>query len=471
MVALKEYDLIVIGSGSVMNLVDPLLQQKPEAKIAVIDKDEPGGICLTRGCIPSKILLYPAEMVRRIEEARDLGVISEFKKIDFPWIMERMRKLIYKDIDSIRSGLSSSPSIDYYHSIASFVSPYTLGVEGETIRSKMIFLCTGSKITIPKIEGIEEVNYLTSDTILKLEKLPESIIIVGGGYIAAEYGHFLSSMGSKVTVIGRNPRFLPDEEPEVSILAQKELSKHMKIATNKEVKKMESGKTKKVIAEDRRTGKKETFEASEVMIATGRGPTSDILQPELGGVKTTKEGWIAVNEYLETSLPNVWALGDATGHYLFKHVANYESELVYNNAILKKRVPADYHAIPHAVFTFPEIASVAMGEEEATKKFGKENILIGYYKYENTAKGEAMNAKDYFVKVILEEKSYKILGAHIIGPEASVLVQEIINVMYTNEGAQVINSAMHIHPALNEVVQRAFSSLYSVDQYHEMLSH
>ena len=233
---MKEYDLIVIGSGSAMNIVDPMIQENPKIRIAVIDKDEPGGICLTRGCIPSKILLYPAELVRRAEEARELGVDASIKKIDFKKIMDRMRTLIYKDIDQIREGLSNSPNIDYYHSTAEFTAPYTMKVDGKEIKSKMIFLCIGSKTIIPPIKGLDKMSYHTSDTVLKLTELPDSIAIVGGGYIAAEFGHFFACMGSKVTIIGRNTQFIPEEEPEVSLLAKNVLGRHMTILTNHEVK-------------------------------------------------------------------------------------------------------------------------------------------------------------------------------------------------------------------------------------------
>jgi mycothione reductase len=453
-----------------MNIVDPMIQENPKIRIAVIDKDKPGGICLTRGCIPSKILLYPAELVRLAEEANQLGVITEIKKIDFSFIMNRMKTLIGNDIEGIRQGLSNSENLDYFHDQAEFIAPYTLRIKDKEITSKMIFLCTGSETIIPPIKGLDGVKYLTSDTILDLTKLPESVAIVGGGYIAAEYGHFLSSMGSNVTIIGRNPRFLPEEEPEISELARKELSKHLTVLTNHEVKEVEEkiDGTKKIKAFDRGSKKDVVVEAKEIMIAAGRGPTTKILHPERSGIKTTEDGWIKVNEFLETTQPNIWALGDADGSFLFKHVANYESEIVYYNAVLKRNVKVDYHAIPHAVFTYPEVAGVGMGEKEAIEKLGEDNILIGFYKYENTAKGEAMNVKDYFVKVIAE-RSGKILGAHIIGPQASVLIQEIINVMYTQEqSVEVIDRAIHIHPALNEVVQRAFSSLMPVEHYHHM---
>ena len=471
---MKEYDLIAIGSGSAMNIVSAVIQENPHMKIAVIDKDAPGGICLTRGCIPSKILLYPAELVRTISRAEEFGVEVDIRKIDFEKVMERMRTLIGGDINMIRQGLSNSENIDYYPDVAEFVGPYTLKVGDETITSKMIFLCTGSKPIIPPIKGLEKVGYLTSDTVLKMNRLPESIAIVGGGYIAAEYGHFFSAMGSKVTIIGRNPQFLKQEEPEVSALAKKELEKHMTILTNHEVREAEKtsmGK-KRLVAVNRENGEKAVITADEILIATGRGPNTDVLHPERGGVETDKRGWIIVDEYLEASQPNIWALGDANGRQLFKHAANYESVIVYYNAILRKRVKVDYHAIPHAVFTYPEIASVGVREKEAIEKYGKDNVLIGIHRYEDTAKGEAMGVKDYFVKVIVEKETMKILGAHIIGPYASVLIQEIINLMYTPEqSAEPIINGMHIHPALNEVVERAFRSLMPPDQYHQLIEH
>ena len=471
---MKEYDLIVIGTGSAMNPIDTLIQENPNMKIAVVDKDDPGGICLTRGCIPSKILLYPAELVRTIERAGKFGIDVNVEKINFETVMERMRTLIYEDINMIREGLSHSENINYYPDVAEFTAPYKLKVGDDTITSKMIFLCTGSKPKIPPIKGLEKVGYHTSDTVLKTNQLPKSLAIVGGGYIAAEYGHFFSAMGSKVTVIGRNPQFLPKEEPEVSALAKKELQKHMTIITNHEVREAEKtlmGK-KKLVAVDRENGKKMEITAEEILVAVGRGPNTDILHPERGKIKTDENGWIIVNEYLETSQPNVWALGDANGKYLFKHVANYESLVVYYNAILKRRVKVDYHAIPHAVFSYPEVASVGLREREAIEKYGKDKVLIGIQRYQDTAKGEAMGVKNYFVKVIVEKGTMRILGAHIIGPQASVLIQEIINLMYTpKQSAEPIIYGMHIHPALSEVIERAFRYLMPPEQYHHVIEH
>ena len=468
---MKEYDVILIGTGSGMEIVEAMTQNSPDIKAAVIDKDEPGGICLTRGCIPSKLLIYPAEIVRTVEKSSEFGIHTEIKKIDFKAVMERMRASINRDINAIRRGLSNSKNIDYYTDTAEFTAPYTLKVGRETITSKMIFLCTGSRPSIPPIDGLQEVGYLTSDTILHISQLPHSIAIIGGGYIAAEYGHFLSAMGSKVTIIGRNPQFIPEEEPEISAIAKWEMQKHATILTNHEVRKAEATSNgKKLTAFDRSNKKVAEVVAEEILVATGRRSNSDILHPEMAGIKTDSKGFIVADEHMQTSQPNIWVLGDADGKFLFKHVANYEARIAYYNAVLNKKIKANYHAVPHAVFTDPEIASVALGEKEAVEKFGKGNILMGFFKYADTAKGEAMARKHDFVKVIIKRDTGKILGAHIIGPQASVLMQEIINLMYTEtQSFEPLNEAMHIHPALSEVVARAFQTLMIPDQYHHYL--
>ena len=469
---MKTYDLISIGTGSAMNIVEAILQQDPEKKVAVIDKDDPGGICLTRGCIPTKILVYPAEIRRMVEAGAAVGVDAQIRKMDFKGVMERMRALVGRDVEEIRKGLSQAGNIDYYRNVAEFVAPYQLKVGNETITSKMIFLCLGSRPQVPPIAGLEAVACHTSDTILGIRKLPKTLAILGGGYIAAEYGHFFSAMGSKVVVMGRNPRFLPAEEPEVSDLAEKEMSKFMTVLTNHEVVAVEAAaKGKKTVrAKDRATGRTMSVDADEVLLALGRVSNSDVLHPERGGIKTDDKGWILVDEYLETSQPNVWALGDAVGKHLFKHVANYESKVVYYNAVLAQRVKADYRAVPHAVFSHPEIASVGLRQKEAIEAYGEDQVLIGFQRFHNTAKGEAMGLKDYFVKVLVEEGSTKILGAHVIGPQASLLIQEIVTLMYTGDmSMRPIVTGMHIHPALSEVVERAFISLMRVQDYEQAM--
>ncbi len=469
---MKHYDCIAIGTGSAMNVVQGLLSRNPETKIAVVDKDEPGGICLTRACIPSKLLVYPAEVVRYLEEAGMQGIHVHIEKIDFQYIMDKMHSFVSETSESIKQSLQELEGVDYYQEVAEFTGLYILRVGKKEIKADMILLCSGSRPAIPDISGLKEVEYLTSDTLLKLKELPGSLLILGGGYVAAEYGHFFSAMGSRVTILGRNPQFLPGEEPEISAVARRKMSKKMDILTNHEVFEVRSKDEHSILARvrDRKTGREKEIEAGKILVAAGRASNTDILRTDRAGIKTDSRGWLVVDEHLETSVKNVWGFGDATGRHLFKHVANYESQVVYANAVLKEPISIDYRAVPHGIFTYPEIAAVGMKEAEAVEAFGREEVAIGFKLFAETARGEAMGVRDCFVKIIVHQAEDKIVGAHIIGPQATILIQEVINLMYTkSQSMEPVLHGMHIHPSLSEAVERAFQNLMPLDDYHHML--
>lgn len=455
----KHYDIIAFGTGSSLNIVSELLNMGRPIKVAVIENSMVGGICLTRGCIPSKMLLYPAITIRRILESSRLGIKASINQVNFKGIITRTYNSIANESREIEESLIQHPYVDLYKGNGTFVGDYTIDINGKEIEGDIILLCTGSKPYIPPIDGLDEIDYLTNDNFFRdLRELPKRFVVIGGGYIAVELGFFMAMMGSKVTIIGRRPRIMHNEEPEISELFQRDLSKYMDLLANHEaVEVRKKGDSIIVTAENKETGNNIEIEADKILIAAGRASTSDITRPEKTGVKTNEKGWIITDKYMRTSKPDIWACGDANGIHMYKHKANYESQIVFYNAFLGKRAIATYHAVPHAIFTEPEIASVGMKEEEASKKY---DILVGYYKYENTAMGEAMMVKDYFAKVIVDRETYRILGAHIVGPEASILIQEIVSLMYTdNMSAVPIFRGMHIHPAMSEVVERAFYSL------------
>jgi dihydrolipoamide dehydrogenase len=323
----------------------------------------------------------------------------------------------------------------------------------------MIFIASGARPGIPPIKGIDKVDYLTSDTVLELETPPKSIMIIGGGYIGVEYGHFFSGIGTKTTIIQRPFKIVPDEEPEISDLLKRELEQRMAIHTGFEgVEVKQEGNVKILVARSREDGSLREFSADALMVAAGRVPNSDLLKPEKTGVHLDERGYVKVNEYLETSKKNIWAFGDAIGKEMFKHVANYEASVVWHNAVHDHKVKMEYSAAPHAVFTRPQIASVGLKEAEAKQQGYR--ILVGKALYKDTAMGGAMGEPEGLVKVIVERETGKILGGHIIGAEASILIQEITNAMVTEKGSYApIVQAMHIHPALSEVVQQAFGNL------------
>jgi len=428
-------------------------------KTAVVERGPMGGTCLNRGCVPSKMLIYPADIAVIIQEAAKLGVKASVTSIDFQGIMERMRRLITGDATAQARAVENTPNLKWFRDTGEFISDYTMKVGEHIITAEKIFIVSGARPGIPPIKGINSVDYLTSDTVLMLKEKPGSIIIIGGGYIGAEYSHFFASMGTKTTVIEFTPKILPGEEPEISDLLKKEMAKRMEVYTNSEVVEVrqQSG-VKTVVTKNRETGSISEFSAEALLVSTGRVPNSDVLKPERTGVKLDERGYIKVNEYLETGKKNIWALGDAIGKQMFKHVANYEAEIAWHNAVHDHKVPMNYSAVPHAVFTHPQIASVGLKEAEAKQQGYK--IMVGKAFYHETAMGAAMGDPEGFVKVIVEQKTGKILGGHIIGPEASILIQEIVNAMVTEDGSFApIIRAMHIHPALSEVVQQAFGKL------------
>ena len=451
----KGYDVIVIGSGSGATIVESALAHG--FKVAEVDRGPLGGTCLNVGCIPSKMLIVPADRVMEIQEAEKLGIHAEIDHIDFQSIMERMRRLISHDVAGIREATTSAAGLDFYEAEGHFVSKDTLQVGDVRIKGKRLYIASGSRPLLPPIKGIDEIEYLTNESVLRLEEKPESLIIIGGGYISAEYAHFFSAMGTAVTIVGRNVRLVPDEEPEVSEILKRKLAERMAVFTGIEIIEAEEhSEGVRVIGRDNGTGEKREFTAERVMIAAGRRSNADTLKVENAGIETDKRGSIRVNGYFETNVKNIWAFGDVIGKHLFTHVANREAVYAWHNSIHDSKVEMDYSAIPHAVFSHPQIASVGLTEAEAK---GDHDILVGRARYSDVAKGIAMMETDGFAKAILERETRKILGFHIIGPYAPILIQEVIDVM-ANEGVSGwVSEGMHIHPAMPEVVVRTLHNL------------
>ena len=454
---MERFDVLVVGTGSGMIIASTAVANG--FKVAVVDKGPMGGTCLNVGCVPSKMLIYPSDVIAAFNEAQALGVHGAVSSVDFENIMDRMHALVSHDSGEQARGVRETPDLKWFNQQGEFISDYTMRVGDEEIRAEMVFIVSGSRVGVPLFKGIENVSYLTSDSVLDLQVQPKSIIIIGGGYVGAEYAHFFSGIGTKTTLVQRNVRLVPEEEPEVSDLLRSELEKRMEIHVNSEVVEVKrEGNMKIVVARDRFDGSLREFQAEALMVAAGRVPNSDILKPEKTGVKLDEQGFIVVNEFLETSKKNIWAFGDAIGKEMFKHVANFEAGVAWHNAVHDHKVAMDYSNAPHAVFTHPQVASVGLKEAEA-RQMGYD-LLIGVAPYRQTAMGGAMGEPDGFVKVLVEKETGKILGAHIIGPEASSLIQEIVNAMTTNDRSYApIIRAMHIHPALSEVVQNAFGNL------------
>ncbi len=456
---MKTYDVIVIGGGSGTAIAEQALQHG--ASVALLNKPPIGGTCQNFGCIPSKMLIFPADIIAELGKATKLGISVEIKNIDFQAIMNRMRKVRKERQEHQQKGLNQIENFSYYEGEASFIDDYTLQVDEEQIKGKKIFIGAGARPLIPPIKGIDNINYLTNESLLELDEKPKSMIIIGGGYIAAEYAHFFSAMGTRITILQRSKRLVPNEEPEISEQLKKILEKNVDVFTETEaVEVRKNNGTIEAVGKNIQTNVKKTHSAEQILVAAGRKSNADILKVENTGVKTDKRGYIVVNEYLETSKNNIWAFGDIIGKQMFKHVANDEATIASNNALHDEQIKMEYHATPHAVFTHPQIAAVGITQEQAERE--GYDYLVGTAKYNDVAKGQAMMETEGFAKAIVNKKNGKILGFHVIGPYAPIVIQEVITIMAIGGQVGHIGHGMHIHPALPELVLRTLSNLKEV---------
>jgi mycothione reductase len=450
----REYDVIVIGSGSGMGVVSDALEDG--LKVALVDRGPLGGTCPNLGCIPTKVLVYPADRVMEIREAAKLGIEARIEKVDFGAVMAHMRRYVGDILEGAKTRIVSGDNFTFYNGQGRFVAENTIEVNGEQIKADRIAIVCGSRPVVPPIPGLAGVDYITNEGALELTVLPESLIIIGGGYIAVEFGHFFEAMGSQVTMIEMMDRLVTSEEPEISDLLLTELRKRMEVLTGTRAIEVKSTPTGVTVVTEGSDGQTREVSAAKLMLAVGRRPNTDTLDLEKTGVKLDPRGYVEVDEYLETSRPGIYASGDANGHQMFTHMANYEADVVSHNMLREKSLKVDYHAAPHAAFTHPQIASVGLRQAEAAKDH---HVLIGQAHYRDVVKGEAMLEEQGFAKAIVDADTDAILGFHIIGPYAPILIQEVTAIMAAGGTVEDVFRGIHIHPAMPELIQSTLGSL------------
>ncbi len=456
---MKEYDVIVIGSGSGLSIVSKAL--KRDLRVALVAEKYLGGTCFNVGCVPSKTLIYPADRVMEIREAEKLGVRASLSAIDFAGIMTRMRRRIAQGVEFQREWVEHTDNLDFYETRARFTGSYTMETaDGRLLRGRKIFLASGTSPAIPPVEGLAEAGYLTNETLLSLTERPASLIIIGGGYIAVEYGHFFAAMGTEVTIVEMAERLVSHEEPEVSELLAKRLGSHMAIHLSTEIVRVSRKGETSIVSIRTKDGAERELAAERILVATGRKSNGPSLNPEATGVELDRAHFVKVDDYLETTKKNIWAVGDATGRQMFTHAADKEVEIAWNNAMSEEdgsaRLAMDFSLVPHAVFTYPQIAAIGLGESEARSRH---EVLIGRAYYSDTVQGEVRMESDGFAKAIVEKKTDRILGFHIIGPEAPELIQEVVNAMTNGLTTKAITESIHIFPAMSELIPEVFNNL------------
>jgi mycothione reductase len=453
---MKTFDLIVIGAGSGLNVA--AVGSDAGLKVALIEPGPMGGTCLNRGCIPSKILIHSADVAQIINRSGEYGIRASITGINFKKIINRANNFVDNEAEEIEDAILKDKNTTLFKGNASFIDKNTLKVGNSTIKGKKIVIAAGTRPFVPPIEGIEEVSYLTSKEALRLKKLPKTMTVIGGGFIAAELADFYGGLGTKVVIIQRSEVMLKNEDTIVAKEFTKQFSKTHTVFTNHNtliVAKKGDGIITTV--QPKKGGRKVRIISEQLLLATGRVPNTDVLQVKNAGIKTTKRGYIEANEYMETNVENIWVLGDIAGKYLLKHSANREAATVIQNAIVGKKVKVNYTAMPHAVFSNPQIASVGETQQELDER--KAHYAIGHYKYYSTGMGRALEDKSGFCRVYADKKTRKLLGVHILGTDASAIISEAILTMRAGLKVDALIDAIHIHPALSEVVERACKSI------------
>ena len=332
-----------------------------------------------------------------------------------------------------------------------------LEVNGESISGETIVIAAGTRPPVAEIPGLDSVPHVTSDQALRLPEQPRRLAIVGGGYIAAEMAHFFGALGTEVTLIQRGPTLLRTEDEDVSHRFTEVYQRKFNLLLSAQVSRAFYDGTQ-VVLDVLVNGRTDQVTVDTLLMATGRVPNTDLLHVDKTGVETDPRGFVKTDEYLETSVRGVWTLGDIVGRCLLKHSANLEAAYVANNIFNPDhKVAVDYRAMPHAIFASSQAASVGLTEQEAR------NSGVSYstasYDYFDTAYGSSFKDRDGFVKVLADPDTAEILGAHILGTDASILIQEVANAMRMRMPTDEITQSIYVHPALPEVVQRAFGAL------------
>ncbi len=456
-----HYDVIVIGAGSGNSIID---EEFAHLKLALVEQGLFGGTCINVGCIPTKMFVYPADVAVASADGPRLGVQSSNSGVDWPQIRDR----IFGRIDPIEAAgrryRVESPLADVYEGSARFTAQreLTITLTDETvvvITGEQIVLAAGSRATVPPIPGLDEVEFHTSDTIMRLDVLPPRLGIIGGGFVGCEFAHVFSSFGVAVTQVHPYDVLLNHHDRDIAERFTDEVTGQWSVRVRSTVgwlAKSAGGITMGIRGAD---GAQAEVEVDAVLVATGRTANTDRLAVDVSGAALREDGLVIVDEHQRTTAPGIWALGDICNTPALKHVANQEARVVRHNLLHPdKLVASDHRFVPSAVFTHPQIASVGLTEAEARED--GIDFVTASHQYGDTAYGWAMEDTTHFAKLIGDRVTGKLIGAHIIGPAASMLIQPLIQAMSFDQNvAGLARGQYWIHPALTEVVENALLKL------------
>ncbi|MCK4259256.1 MAG: dihydrolipoyl dehydrogenase [Halanaerobiales bacterium] len=449
-----NYDMIVIGAGP-GGYVAAIRGAQLGAKVAIIEKDSPGGTCLNRGCIPTKALAASSDLLRKIKNGKRFGIKVDSYSVDFEQVMAHKERTVKQLVKGIEF-LFKKNKIDVYKGTAKILDLTTVQITGkdetQEIMGENLIIATGSSAIHFPTMNYDGERIVTSDEILNLKEIPISLLVVGGGVVGSEFAGIFAEMGSKVTVVDVMPRLIPNEDEEVS----KELERHFKRAKIKiytetrieSIERIEDG----IIA---KLADGSTIEASMALLSLGRRPYITGLGLEELGI-TLERGAVAINEFLQTNISNIYAIGDVTNKVMLAHVASAQGIQVAENIFGEKK-SMSYDVVPSCIFTHPEIGSVGLTEANAIEK--GMNPKVGKFFFKGNGKALTINEQNGFVKIIADEKDV-VVGAQVVGPHASDLIHELTLAVQNKLTVRAITSTIHAHPTLAETVLEAAEDVH-----------
>ena len=444
---MSSFDAIVIGSGQAAN---PLSQKLADDgwTVALIEQAHLGGTCVNTGCTPTKTMIASAQVAHYARQAAKWGVHTGQVSVDLARIVARKNQVVGQWRSGQERKVQQRKNLHLYHGHARFLAPHRVGVGEQVLESERIFINTGTRPSLPSLEGLTEIDYLDNASIMELLELPDHLLILGGGYIGLEFGQMFRRFGSRVTIVHRSEHILPREDADVSEELQKALeSEGIRFILNAQASRADK-QDGQVVLSFQAGGKSETVRGSRLLVATGRRPNTDDLGLENAGVQLTREGFIRVNNRLETNVPGIWALGDVKGGPAFTHISYNDFQIVYADVAQSQSRTTDNRLVPYAVFTDPQLGRVGLTENEARKAGYK--LKVGKIPMSWVARAIERDETAGLMKLVVDAATDRILGAAILATEGGELVQILGAVMLAGAPYTLLKGAIYIHPTLAE---------------------
>jgi mycothione reductase len=452
---MPHYDVLVVGGGTGNNVAAAAADNGLET--ALVEKGPLGGTCLNRGCNPSKMLIQAANAASHVREAGEFFLDASLDDVDYGAIIDDMDETLSPLAEGMSDSYEQKSHLTMYRDEAAFVDERTVRVDGEEVSADRVVVAAGSRPLVPPIDGLDGVDYMTSREALYRREQPDSLVILGGGYIAVELGYFFESLGTDVAIVEMLDTLVPREDPDVAEAFTDIARGRHDVYTGHRATAVDADGDGVAVSAETEDGDETVLRGEELLVALGRRPNTDTLDVAAAGIETDDNGFVVTNDRLETSAENVWAQGDIADNAMFKHSGDYETQVTVDNVVHDRGREADLAAMPHAIFTEPQIAGV--GKTEAQLREEGAEYVVGREDLPGTPMGRAKKLDHGFVKALAAPDG-EILGCHALGYEASTMIHEVVVAMRAGSGqVSDITDTIHAHPALNKVVAYAFQDV------------